>query len=108
IVADVSTGEVLLGERDSVVEVEVAAIGRHPLEAPAHAFLERFDLCQGCSRDCDIRYVVVFEMCERTFDMVHLERAANAALLPFGTEHEMLDHQLAPAAKEVAECLFAV
>jgi hypothetical protein len=51
---------------------------------------------------------VVFEMHERAFDMVHLERAANAALLPFGTEHEMLDHQLAPAAKEVAECLFAV
>src|SRR5262245_20600811 len=108
IVVHLTPSEVFLRERDMVVKVEVAAIGRHPLEAPAHAFLERFDLCQRCSRDRDIRYVVVFEMHQSPFDMVHLERAADAALLPFGAEHEMLDDQLTPAAEEVRECLFAV
>src|SRR2546421_5147966 len=35
-----------LRERDMIVKVEIAAVRRHPLEAPAHALLECLDLCQ--------------------------------------------------------------
>src|ERR1700720_4735682 len=40
--------------------------------------------------------------------MVGVERAADAALLPPGTEHEMLDDQLAASVEEVSERLLAL
>jgi hypothetical protein len=40
--------------------------------------------------------------------MVDLERAADTALLPSRTEHEMFDDQLAAAVEEVGERLLAI
>ena len=42
-------------------------------------------------------------MDEDAVDVILPERAADAALAPAGTEHEMLDDQLAMSAKEVGE-----
>src|SRR6188768_3820322 len=41
-------------------------------------------------------------------EMIGEERAARAALHPAGAEHEMIDHQLAPAAEQVCERFFSV
>ena len=43
----------------------------------------------------------MFEMHESVFDTVDLERTDDAALLPAGTEHKMLDDQLAAPVEEV-------
>ena len=51
---------------------------------------------------------MMFEMHQGAFDMVHLERATDTALLPFGAEHEMLDDQLTPPTKKLCERLFPV
>src|SRR5438105_1719684 len=50
----------------------------------------------------------MFEVHESALDMVDFERAADAALLPAGTEHEMLDDQLAAAVEQVGERLLAL
>ena len=40
-------------------------------------------------------------MCQRAVGVVHVERAARAALLPIGTEHEVVNNQLALAIEKV-------
>ena len=42
-------------------------------------------------------------MDENAADVVELKRASNTALRPAGTQHEMLDNQLAVSAKEIGE-----
>lgn len=86
--------QLLLCERHVEVSVEIAAVGRHPLEAPAHTFLERLYFGQRRPRDCHHRDVAGCQMWERAVDMVGHERAAWAALLPIRSEHEVVDNQL--------------
>jgi len=43
----------------------------------------------------------MFEMHECALDVIDLERAADATLLPPGAEHKMFDDQLAAAVEEV-------
>ena len=50
----------------------------------------------------------MFEVRERAFNVVDLERAAHAALLPSGAVHEMFDDQLATSVEEIGERLFAL
>src|SRR5260370_4662864 len=50
----------------------------------------------------------MFEMHESALDVVDLERAADAALLPAGAKHKMLDDQLAATVEEVSQHLRAV
>src|SRR6516165_9424590 len=83
-------------------------MGRDPLEAPAHPFLEIFDFGEGGERDGHVTYVVMFEMRERAVDMVGSKRAADTAFLPAGAEHEMLDYQLAAPVEQVNQGLLAV
>src|SRR5215831_16842566 len=45
----------------------------------------------------------MFEMHERAFDVIDLERAADATLLPARTEHEMLDDKLAAPVEQISE-----
>lgn len=52
---------------------EIAAVGGHPLEAPAKAFLDGFDLLPWGARNSHVRYIVMIKMHERTIDMVDLE-----------------------------------
>ena len=98
----------LRGEGDVVVVVEVGAVGRDPLELPAHALLEGLDLGERRARDDDERDVVRVEVRQHAVDAVAEERAADAAFAPAGAEHEVVDDQLAAAVEEVGERLAAV
>src|SRR6185436_14142038 len=108
IVEDLAARLVGLAERDVVVEVEVAAERRHPLELPAHALVVGGDLGVGRARHGDVHDVVVDEMHHRALDLVGAERAAETTLLPVGTQHEMVDDQLAAAGEQIAQRLLAV
>jgi hypothetical protein len=44
VVADLSIGYLVFGERDLEIEVEIGGVGRNPFEASAHTFFEGFDL----------------------------------------------------------------
>jgi hypothetical protein len=70
-------------EVDPVVEVEVAAEGRHPVEPPAHALLELLDLGQGRAGHRQEAHVTLREMPVGSVDVVGQEGAAGAALLIF-------------------------
>jgi len=91
-----------------MVPVEVVPVGRHPLEAPAHALLEGFDLRQRRARDREQGDVALREVPVRAVDVVGQERAAWAALLPPRTEHEVIDDQLAAPVEQVGEGLLPV
>lgn len=39
--------------------------------------------------------------------MIGQKRAALATLLPIGTEHEMIDNELAAAGKKIGECFLS-
>ena len=91
IVECLAAGLVGLGEGDVVVEVEVVAVRRHPLEGPAHALVEGRDLRAGRARDRDQHDVVVDQVDQRAVELVGAERAADAAFLPVRSQHEMLD-----------------
>lgn len=51
---------------------------------------------------------MVLEMHECAFDVVGSERAADAPRRPAGTEHEMMDDQLAAPIKQIGERLLPV
>src|SRR5579862_1617278 len=50
----------------------------------------------------------MFEVNDHAVDVVRLERAADARVLPTRAQHEMLDDELAAPGKQIAECLAAV
>src|SRR5580704_9310899 len=66
-------------ERNVIIEIEVALVRRHPVEAPAHAFLESFQQRQRRARHSDEGHVVLRQVLIGTVDMVGKERAAHAA-----------------------------
>src|ERR1700731_1835166 len=47
VIVHLALGEFLLGERHMIVSVEIVAVRRHPVEAPAHAFLNAAILGYG-------------------------------------------------------------
>jgi len=98
----------LLGERNVIVEVEVAAERRHPLEAPAHALFVSLEFRQRRSRDRQQRHVIMLEVRERAVDVIAQERTARATLLPIRTEHEMIEDQLTASVEEIGQRLFAL
>ena len=61
--------DLVVVERDVVVEVEVAAERRHPREAPAHAPLERFDLGKR-PRDTAVNVVALRKVDDRAVEMI--------------------------------------
>src|SRR5262249_41620762 len=88
-----------------IVKVEIAPVGRHPLEVPAHTLLERQQLSQRRSRHGDQRDIAGVQMHDNAVEVVSLERTTLAALGPAGSEHEVIDDQLTPAVKEVSQRL---
>ena len=93
-------GRCLFGpEGYAAVVVEVAAVRGNPRETPPHAFADDFDFLDRRASHRHVRHIVISEMLEEAFDMVHLERAADALLLRAGPHHEMLDEKLAAAAE---------
>src|SRR6185312_15972101 len=57
VVVDVALGDLFRRERDVIVVVEVAPVGRDPREAPAHALAEHLDLRRRRTRYHDERHV---------------------------------------------------
>ena len=88
--------------------IEVAAERRQPFEFPAHALLERLDFRQRCARHDDERHVALRKMNRGAVEMIGQIRAARAALLPAGTEHEVIDDELALAAEQIGQGFLAV
>ena len=101
VVVHLALRHLLLRERHVEVSVEVAAVGRHPIEPPAHPFLERLDLGQRRSRNHHHGDVACRQVRKGAVDMVGHERAARAALLPIRSEHEVVDNQLAASGEEI-------
>ena len=86
-------------EGDVIVPVEVVAVGRHPLEAPAHASFVGLELVQrrpGHRHQVDVPMI---EMNDDTVVVIGPERAAGTTLVPFRPEHEVINDQLAFALK---------
>src|ERR1051326_9452365 len=91
-----------------IIGIEIAAERRHPLEAPAHAFLELFDLGQRRAGDDDERNIALRQMHDAAVEMAGEIRAARAAGFPARTEHKVIDDQLALAAEQVGQGFLAV
>ena len=70
VVVSVPFRHLLLGEGHAIVEVEIVPKGRHPLEPPAHTFLEGLDLAEGRARDGDEGHVPMGEMHQGASGMI--------------------------------------
>src|SRR5215471_4301533 len=107
VVHHLAAGFFLCCRRYLIILIEIAAERRDPFEAPAHAALERFDLRQRRPRDDDKRYVALRQVNDRAVEMIGKERTTWASCFPAGTEHEVINDQLAFAAEQVAQRSFA-
>src|ERR1700688_775313 len=97
-IVDCMAGSNLLGgEGDVEVIVEVAVVGRNPGDAPAHPLADGLNFLDRGARHRHVRDVMIFEMLEQTFDMIDLERASDALVRCPGSHHEMFDEELAAA-----------
>ena len=73
VVIDLPLGDLVRREGDVEIVVEVAAEGRHPFEAPAHALFHHRDLCQRRARDRDVAHVMILKMHEDAADVIDFE-----------------------------------
>src|SRR5262249_444 len=97
----------LRGKRNAVVEVEIRPAGRDPVEVPPHSPAVRLELLDrgargGCKGD-----VPRVQMNHVRVEVVGPERAALAADVVLGRDHEVVDDQLPAAAEQVGERLLA-
>src|ERR1700728_1079330 len=100
-------GFLLRRRRHVIVEVEIAAEGRHPFEMPSHAALEFLDLPERRPGDDDEGDVTLRDVNGRTVEMIGEQRTARAAFLPVGSEHEVVDDELALRAEKAAQRFLA-
>ena len=98
----------VLRERDTIIEIEIAAVRRHPREAPSHALLECLDLRRSGARNHRERRIPLRHVDPRSVEMVGEERAARTSFFPSRTQHEVIDDQLAAAVEQVGQRYFAV
>jgi hypothetical protein len=90
-----------------VVVVEVAAVGRDPIERPAHPLLESFDFGHGRSRDGCKGNVTLRKVHQCSVGVIHVERTTGAAFFPLGAKHEVIDDVLASSVEEISESFLA-
>ena len=95
-------------ERDAVVEVEVGLGRGDPLEAPTHPFLVRRELGERSTGDGDEGDIPSIEVDDVRVEVVGPEGAALAADIVFGSEHEVVDDELALVLEELGERLLAL
>src|ERR1700692_1154661 len=88
-----------------MVIVEVPPERRHPRESPSHSFLESLNLRQGGARNRRQCHVALRQVNGRAVEGIRQERAARTTFLPSRTKHEVIHDQLAPAVKEIGQCL---
>jgi hypothetical protein len=99
IIIDSPVLQLLLSERHMVIVVEIAAVGRNPVEFPAHPFFESEEFFQRRPGNDYHRNVVMLQMEIGAIDVVGQERAARATFFPFRVKHEMVDDELTFAIK---------
>ena len=90
-------------EGDVIVEVEIAGGRGDPAKLPAHPLPVGFELGDRPARDRDEADVVMLEVLPRAVDLIREQRTAGASLVPFGTEHEVIDNELAAPVEQFAE-----
>ena len=90
-------GDLLGRKRHVIVEIEITSVGRHPREAPAHAFLVGVYLGQRSARNGCKCHIAMIEMDRNTIEIVGPEGARLAPFLLIGTKHEMVHNELAAA-----------
>src|SRR5262249_13884882 len=73
VVLDAALADPCLWKANAEVEIKIAAVGRHPLKAPAHAPLVGNDLCEGGARDRNDPHVTALQMLSRTIDVLGLK-----------------------------------
>src|SRR5271169_1729743 len=108
VVGTLAISQLVLCERNPIIEVEVAFIRRHPREAPSHALLEGLDLWKGCARNRGKCRIALYEVGPHAVEMVGEKRTARTAFLPSRTEHEVIDNQLAATVEEISQQYFSV
>src|SRR5579883_334674 len=101
-------GEFLRREVNAEIALEVVPERRDPVEAPAHALPECLDAPHRRAGHGGEGHVAVREMDLRGIEVVGQKRAALAAFLPIGAEHEVIDDELAPAGEQIREGFGAV
>src|SRR5207248_2087989 len=90
------------------IEVEVAAEGREPLEAPAHALVIGGELGVRRLRHRGHRDVPLVEVHDHAVEAVGPARAVRTAFAPTRAEHEVVDDELAASVEKFGERLAAV
>ena len=79
------------------------------MEAPAHAFLKCLRCAASGARETTAkRHVAMRQVNPRGIEVVGQERAALASFFPAGSEHEMINDQLAAAGEKIGERLRTV
>ncbi len=90
-----TTCDVLAGERDVEVVVELRVVRRDEGKFPAHAPADGFNLVDRRPRHRCVTDVVVLKMDQNAFEMVDFQRATDALRGLSGPHHEVLDKELA-------------
>jgi len=103
VVGRVALRHAFLREGNAVVEVEVVSSGGHPVEFPAHALLEGLKLREGRTGNGHQRHIVMAQVKVYRVDVVGDKGTTLATFLPAGTEHEVINHQLAAPVEEFRE-----
>jgi hypothetical protein len=66
-------------------------VRRNPAETPSHPFANGFDFFDRRAGHDRVGNIVVFEMWENSFDVIHFQRATHASRRLSRTKHEVLD-----------------
>jgi hypothetical protein len=108
VVVDGGVVFVLFGrEGDVEVVIEITAVGRIPVEFPAHALFEGFDFFEAGAGDDGEGGVARGKVVLEAVKVIGPEGAVFAAFAPAGAEHKVVDEDLAFAGKHFGEGDFA-
>src|SRR5580765_8291981 len=87
---------------DAEIDVEVASVGRHPRDRPAHPLLVRVELFDRGSRHQREGRVASVQVSE-VADLIDEHRAPAAANILVRTEHEVVEEQLRAPFEQVGQ-----
>src|SRR5947207_7205091 len=90
-----------------IVKVEIAVARGEPREAPAHTLFEGLDLLKRSPRNSHKAHIAVRQVKTGAVERVGPERAMQTPLVVIGTEHKVIDDELAVFSKELGKRLLA-
>jgi hypothetical protein len=108
VVFDAALAQLLFGERDVEVEIEIAAMRGGPGKRPAHSLLVGLQLRERRPRhhrECDI---VVFQMQRDTIESIRDRRAGRTPGLVVRPKHEVVDEELRAPVEHILQRLVAL